>query len=368
MTADDMEDVDVATKAPESDAQEQKQEDSSVAAEQEDQKKPVTGEDGTSDGPTTSDSEPKGEISSLNGIETYISRPPFYPSQPAKLLLLLSPGTGIHSLANKHQADAWASKGYVVLMPDQFNADPAPHFDTLSSPATAGEATATSNPSFLDRLKLGFVETAKSFRIDMWLARHTPATVLPRLLSVVAAAREMYADAVAYGGGIYGAGYCFGGRYILLLLSELPDDVVAGQRDVGAAAVGGQSKGEEGGEEGAETAYNSAVKSEEGMVGRGPWIKAGVLAHGTGIGKDDFAGLKEGGKLGIVAVKEDGMFTDEVRGFGLKVAKEKKLEVEERVWEGVPHGFAVQGEYADQKIVQAQKEAFEVMTAFLEKC
>lgn len=43
MTADDMEDVDVATKAPESDAQEQKQEDSSVAAEQEHQKKPVTG-------------------------------------------------------------------------------------------------------------------------------------------------------------------------------------------------------------------------------------------------------------------------------------------------------------------------------------
>lgn len=148
----------------------------------------------------------------------------------------------------------------------------------------------------------------------------------------------MYADAVAYGGGIYGAGYCFGGRYILLLLSELPDDVVAGQRDVGAAAVEGQAKGEGEGEEGAETAYKSAVKSEEGMVGRGPWIKAGVLAHGTGIGKDDFAGLKEGGKLGIVAVKEDGMFTDEVRGFGTKVAKEKKLKVEERVWEGVPHG------------------------------
>ncbi|PNS15416.1 Protein AIM2 [Sphaceloma murrayae] len=357
MAADDMEDVDVATKAPESDAQEQAPAQASKATEG--GSNPATEDSSTE--PTAS---PKGEISPLAGIDTYISKPPFYPSQPAKLLLLLSPGTGIRSANNQRLADLWAEKGYVVFMPDQFNNDPAPTFESLEE-ASGGEAldaaAAAATPSFLDRLKLGLVETAKSFRIDMWLARHTPATVLPRLLAVVGAAKEMFADAVAFGGGVYGAGYCFGGRYVLLLLSELPDDVVAGQRDVGAAVA------EKKGAEGDETAYEGAVKSEEGMVGRGPWIKAGVLAHATGVGKDDFVGLKEGGRLGIVAVKDDGMFTDEVRGFGVAMAKDKGLTVEERVWEGVPHGFAVVGEYKDPKIVQAQKEAFDTMTAFLEK-
>ncbi|KAG8624131.1 hypothetical protein KVT40_009107 [Elsinoe batatas] len=360
MAADDLEDIDVATRAPESDAQEQKTADAPKSADE--GQKPSMGEHCVSDRPSPPGSTPQGEITTLSGIETYITRPPFYPSQPAKLLLLLSPGTGIHSTNNQLQADQWATKGYVVLMPDQFNGDPAPKLDTSDLAPDSGEPGAAANPSFIERLKLGFVETAKSFRIDMWLARHTPATVLPRLVKVVAAAKEMYADAVAYGGGVYGAGYCFGGRYILLLLSELPDDVVAGTRDVGAALPSPSKKEGEGGE-----GFEAAVKSEEGMVGRGPWIKVGVLAHGTGIGKEDFAGLKEGGKMGIVAVREDGLFTDEVRDYGTGLAKEKGVQVEEKVWQGVPHGFAVVGEYADQKIKTAQSEAFDMMTEFLEK-
>ncbi|KAF4549030.1 Hypothetical protein D9617_24g017440 [Elsinoe fawcettii] len=358
MAADDLEDVDVATKAPESDAQEQNTSEAAKATQ--DEQKPALGEHCVSDRPAPSGQTPQGELTTLSGISTYISRPQFYPSQPAKLLLLLSPGTGINSPNNQLQADAWAAKGYVVIMPDQFDNDPAPKIDTGDLPPDGGEPGAAANPSFIERLKLGFVETAKSFRIDMWLARHTPATVLPRLIKVVDGAREMFADAVASGGGVYGAGYCFGGRYILLLLSELPDDVVNGTRDVGAALPSPSKKS---GEEG----FEAAVKSEEGMVGKGPWIKAGVLAHGTAVGKDDFAGLKEGGKLGIVAVKDDGLFTDEVRDFGIGLAKEKGVHVEEKVWEGVPHGFAVVGEYPDQKVKTAQTEAFDMMAEFLEK-
>jgi dienelactone hydrolase len=70
---------------------------------------------------------------------------------------------------------------------------------------------------------------------------------------VVDGAKEEFADAVANGGGIYAVGYCFGGKYVLLLGSELPDTVPQGQ------AIGDE---------------------EQGMIKLPPRIKAGALAHG----------------------------------------------------------------------------------------
>ena len=96
-------------------------------------------------------------------------------------------------------------------------------------------------------------ETAKSFVIDMWLARHTPATVMPILHKGIEGARAEFADAVASGDGMYGVGYCFGGKYVLLLAGEHPDTVMWGQ---------------------------AAKDEEQGMVQKGPVIKAGALAHG----------------------------------------------------------------------------------------
>jgi dienelactone hydrolase len=96
-------------------------------------------------------------------------------------------------------------------------------------------------------------ETAKSFMIDMWLARHTAEKVLPVLNKVIEGAKEEFADAVANGGGVYAVGYCFGGKYVLLLAGEHPDTVAWGQ---------------------------TPKDEEEGVVKHGPTIKAGALAHG----------------------------------------------------------------------------------------
>jgi len=105
----------------------------------------------------------------------------------------------------------------------------------------------------IEKVKIGVAETAKSFRIDMWLARHTQEKVLPILQKVIEGAKEEFADAVANGGGIYAVGYCFGGKYVCLLGSELPATVAHGQ----------------------------ALKNEEqGMAKDGPLIKAGAFAHG----------------------------------------------------------------------------------------
>lgn len=105
----------------------------------------------------------------------------------------------------------------------------------------------------IEKVKMGLADTAKSFMIDMWLARQSQEKVIPLLHKVIEGAKDEFADAVANGDGIYAVGYCFGGRYVLLLGSELPDTVAKGQ----------------------------ALKDEEkGVVKRAPQIKAGAIAHG----------------------------------------------------------------------------------------
>lgn len=209
-------------------------------------------------------------------------------------------------------------------------------------PVTAGNVTATGedNTSVIEQVKLGVASVFKAFTIDMWLARHTPEKVLPILDKVLTSIKEEYADAVANGEGIYVAGYCFGAKYALLLASSLHKDVVAGQRSVEAQA-------------------------EEGMVKQGPQVKCAVIAHGTVITKEDIEGVEV--PLSVVAIKEDQLFPDEIRAAGIDALKEKKIEVEETVYDGVPHGFAVLGDYQDAAIKNKQAEAYQQMLQFLKK-
>ncbi len=172
----------------------------------------------------------------------------------------------------------------------------------------------------------------------MWLARHTPEKVLPILQKVTTSVKEEFADAVANGGGIYAVGYCFGARYVLLLGSDLDKEAAQGLRSPEATA-------------------------EEGMVRQGPQIKAGAIAHGTQIGKDDLEGMSV--PVCIVAVENDNLFPDNVRDEGKKALESKKVEHEMKVYPGVPHGFAVYGDYDDEKIKQSQDEAFKQMLEWL---
>ncbi|KAK3696648.1 hypothetical protein LTR37_017829 [Vermiconidia calcicola] len=310
----------VATRAPESDAQEDTQ----------------TKGDGEAISGIEGDTKPDqgaasmGEVTKFNDIDVYVTKPPDYPHSPSKLLLLLTGGTGVHSTNNQLQADKYAEEGFLVVMPDQFAGDPAP--------TTTTTAQAEEKPSIIEQVKLGVASVAKSFSIDMWLARHTPEKVLPLLQKVLASVKEEFADAVANGGGIYAVGYCFGARYVLLLGSDLHQDVAEGLR-------------------------NPEAQAEEGMVTQGPQIKAGAIAHGTQIAKEDMAALKV--PVCIVAVENDNLFPDEEREQGRKAMEEAKLEHEMKVYSGVPHGFAVYGDYQDDKIAQAQGEAFQQMLAWL---
>jgi dienelactone hydrolase len=300
---------------------------------------PPVSEHCTTDRPlSSSSSKPVGDISPIASIPCYITKPASYPSDPSKLLLLLSSGTGHLSINNQLQADLWAQQGYVVVMPDQFAGDPAPNSantntETGASSTGGGvvgtEAGSTDStphaPSIIERVKLGIAETAKSFAIDMWLARHTPATVLPRLRKVIEGCHEQFADAIANGGGIYSAGYCFGAKYTIMLLG--------------------------------------ANAAEDGQ----PLLKVGAIAHPTLVTQEDMHAVRR--SLCMILAKDDPMFPD-------SMAQEIKIPMRQhdlKDFDGyqirvldAPHGFAVVGEYADEKIVEAQKEAFDAMKEWLE--
>lgn len=253
----------LATRAPENDAQEPQSTTNQPSVFPDDstaQSGPSMGDHCTTDRPLPSSTQtPTGELTKFKDIDVYISKPPDYPHSPSKLLLLLTPGTGIKSTNNQLQADRFASEGFVVVMPDQFGGDAAPN-------TTAPAAEEGGSESLIEQVKLRAAETAKSFMIDMWLARHTPEKVLPILRKVVESAKEEFADAVANGGGIYAVGYCFGGKYVAILAGEHPDSVMTGQIEEG--------------------------DEEEGMVKRGPLIKAGAIAHATLMTREDLTGIK----------------------------------------------------------------------------
>lgn len=339
-----MTDSEIATRAPESDAQETPSEQSAGQTAQAGasqsvfpgdtpaQTGPTMGEHCTTDRPTPSGEVPTGELTKLGGVECYVTKPSDYPHAPSKLLLLLTGGTGVKSTNNQLQADKYAAEGYLVVMPDQFDGEPATSTVTMEE---VNEKT-----SWLDTIKLKAAEGIKAFTIDMWLARHTPEKVLPILHKVVEGAKEEFADAVANGGGVYGVGYCFGAKYVLMLCGELPDTVAWGQ-----AAPGDE---------------------EQGTVKRTAVLKAGAVAHGTMVSRSDLESVRS--PVFIAAVKDDPLFPeDEVLTPGRRAMEANKVEHEVEVYDGVPHGFAVYGDYDDPKIKHEQSQAFGQMLAWIQR-
>lgn len=111
------------------------------------------------------------------------------------------------------------------------------------------------------------------------------------------------------------------------------------------------------------TSEGTPSQAEEGMVIQGAQIKVGAIAHGTQVTKDDMAGMTK--PLTVVAVKDDPLFPENVLEQGKKIIIEKQQEIEVETYPDVPHGFAVFGDYNDEKIVEAQKRAFTQMVEFL---
>ncbi|KIV90551.1 hypothetical protein PV10_07842 [Exophiala mesophila] len=327
-----MADPAIATRAPESDLTEP----SAISnTDSTAQVGPSMGEHCTSDRPPPDPSRrPSGQLTKFDDTDVYISKPADYPNTPAKLLLLLSSGTGVHSVNNQIQADIFAQAGFVVIMPDQFGGDPAPNSRTVPD-----DTSEQQDIGILERVKLTVADTAKSFLMDMWLARQTPEKVLPILLKVIDTAKDEYADAVEHGGGIYSVGYCFGGKYTILLAGERASSDLSGQSAAGK-------------------------DEEQGVVKKGPLIKAGVAAHATLVTREDLKDVKV--PLSLVVVENDPLFPDDVLEEGRKQFATTNLEHQIKTYPGVPHGFAVYGDYDSPSIQKSQAEAFQQILGWLE--
>lgn len=206
----------------------------------------------------------------------------------------------MQSRNNKIQADKFASEGFLVVMPDMFDGDYAPNSSTVIE---------ETHLTMIEQIKLGIADVVKSFSLDMWIARQTSEKVLPILYKVLEGAREEFADAVACGGGIYGVGYCLGGRFLLQLASENANPLLGVQK---------------------------MVDEEAGLVKNGPHIKTGAIAHGALVTKEDFEGLKP--PILLICVENDQLFSQETLNEGEKYLKEHNIEYEVKVFPGVPHG------------------------------
>jgi dienelactone hydrolase len=337
-------------------------------------------------------------------------------------------------------------------MPDQFAGDAAPgsgnritspntssaaQYQTL--PTTTSDVTASQpppSPSFIDRIKLGFADTAKSFMLDMWLARQTPEKVLPRLISVIETVQDEYADAISHGGGIYGVGYCFGAKYILILArgegglaahpalsgkgfdlsgvtSALPTmpampvmpsigrmgsvrDVLGGSSATTSTTTQPENRSDDV-EATAGTAASTAPASAPAAppaqsppptatphstidqqqpeettpaISKSsfptPLLKTAAIAHGTLVTHPDVLQVHPSVPTLCIAVEDDPLFPSEVLDLAQKAWAANEAECKVEVYKGVPHGFAVLGEYEDEGIRKEQERAWEEMRGWLD--
>ena len=67
----------------------------------------------------------------------------------------------------------------------------------------------------------------------------------------------------------------------------------------------------------------------------------------------------------IVPLENDQLFPEEIMEEGRKHLETNNVEHEIHTYPGVPHGFAVVGEYQDPKIKEAQSAAFSQMLGWL---
>ncbi|KAH7411372.1 Alpha/Beta hydrolase protein [Cadophora sp. MPI-SDFR-AT-0126] len=247
---------------------------------------------------------PRGEVIDIDGIETYIcravkststpegtqaSRSDVQVEHPKRIILFLTEGHGIYLPNAQLLADSFASHLKCdVLMPDQF-----------SGQARLPEGIEPSFPPPPWWIREG----PKAF--EEWKMRHEPPVTDPLLARVVKYIHETYGEDVKIGG----VGYCFGGRYVMRLMS-------AGILDVG------------------------------------------VVNHPSFFTMEEVAKLGKGKKIAMYAAETDDILPPEKRRQTEDVLTSVGATWMSTVFSGTEHGFSVRGDLSIKEVRLAKERAF----------
>ncbi|WRT63806.1 uncharacterized protein IL334_000731 [Kwoniella shivajii] len=153
--------------------------------------------------------DPLGSFEVLHGLRTYVSNPKPPAEGKQNVVVLISDIFGVDLVNTKLVADEYAGNGWKVLLPDFFEGDAIDH-ELLNTivPNLRVQAEATIATKAVDTAKTGAA-------LGPWLAKHREAVSKPLVEKYF---QSLRADQST--GKIATVGFCWGGRYSLLLAQD----------------------------------------------------------------------------------------------------------------------------------------------------
>ncbi|KAK0111710.1 hypothetical protein ONS95_002053 [Cadophora gregata] len=271
-----------------------------------------------------------GTVEKIFGRDTYVARPSDFKASNAALatasgvdaeegenkakgVIVMLPDLFGWEVSNcRLLADSYAREGFLVLLPDFMDGTAPPSWtmqtmDSLLSPSPSIFTTLFKKPLWA----LQVASQAIPF-----LIRNKESVIMPRLLSFHSSLRETPIPEMA-GLKIGSAGFCWGGKYTILLSQK--QDGKDGRRLIDAAFVAHPSS----------------------MAFPSDWEKIAV-PFSMAIGDVDLG-------IGIEHVREiQGVLEGKMRGEGQR-GEERKNVSDVVVYEGAKHGFAIRGDWKDEE-------------------
>jgi len=148
---------------------------------------------------------PAGVVEKITDLDVYVSKPEG--SSKAKTILFITDIFGWDTPNARLLADEYAKAGFYVYVPDFFKGDNISH-DML-------DTIAPRDPSSRSTLKVAEDNTKTMAAIGPWITRQREGVVKPLMDEFV---KYLRADPLT--GKIGAVGFCWGGRYALLLAGE----------------------------------------------------------------------------------------------------------------------------------------------------